>query len=166
MKPMALRPRPLITRSASALWAASFLFFLLYSAPHQVHHFFDQFPQAHQHDADHEHAPTDRNNRSAADSNCVFQVSASRCHLGLAWQVIPCFAANLSPPSQLLPRQRQRCRSFPGSIPDPRSSTSLTDLTSAVISKYARCCQGPQAIRRARSSFAGESMRRWFQHRA
>ncbi len=89
MKPIALRPRPLITRSASALWAASFLFFLLYSAPHQVHHFFDQFPQAHQHDADHEHAPTDRNNRSAADSNCVFQVAASRCHLGLASQVIP-----------------------------------------------------------------------------
>jgi len=89
MKPVAHRPRPLITRSASALWAASFLFFLIYSAPHQVHHFFDQVPQAHRHDADHEHAPTDRNNRSATDSICVFQVTASRCHLGLAWQVIP-----------------------------------------------------------------------------
>jgi hypothetical protein len=89
MKTAAHRPRQLITRSASALWAASFLFFLLYSAPHQVHHFFDQVPQAHRHDADHEHAPTDRNNRSATDSNCVFQVTASRCHLGLAWQLIP-----------------------------------------------------------------------------
>ena len=89
LKPMALRPRPLITRSASALWAASFLFFLLYSTPHQVHHFFEQFPQAHHHDGDHEHTDSNHSNHASNDSNCAFQVSASRCHLGLAWQVTP-----------------------------------------------------------------------------
>jgi hypothetical protein len=73
----------------SALWAASFLFFLIYSAPHQVHHFFEQFPQAHHHDSDHEHPNNDRKHSPSTDTNCVFQISASRCHLGLAWQIAP-----------------------------------------------------------------------------
>jgi hypothetical protein len=77
-----------IHRSAAALWAASFLFFLLYSAPHQVHHFFEQLPKANYHGND-EHQNTDRDGRSSTEPNCVFQISASRCHLGLAWQVAP-----------------------------------------------------------------------------
>lgn len=76
-------------RGAPVLWAASFLFFLIYSQPHRVHHFFEQFPAAHQPADDHHHAPTDHHNRRSNDSNCVFQVSASRCHLGLVSQVSP-----------------------------------------------------------------------------
>jgi hypothetical protein len=71
-----------ISKYAAALWAASFLFFLLYSAPHQVHHVFEQLPQAHHHDADRDHTTGNQHNRSSTDSNCVFQISASRCHLG------------------------------------------------------------------------------------
>lgn len=73
-----------ISKYAAALWAGSFLFFLLYSAPHQVHHVFEQLPQAQHHDADHDHTTGNQHNRSSTDSNCVFQISASRCHLGFA----------------------------------------------------------------------------------
>jgi len=41
MKILADRSQPLITRCLSALWAASFLIFLVNSAPHQVHHSFE-----------------------------------------------------------------------------------------------------------------------------
>lgn len=78
-----------IRRLGSAFWAASFLFFLLYSAPHQVHHVFEQLSHAHHYDADHDRSTGNRDNRSSSDANCVFQVSASRCHLGLAWHVAP-----------------------------------------------------------------------------
>jgi hypothetical protein len=81
------RPVSVIQRCASAFWAASFLLFLLCSAPHQVHHFFDQSLKAHHDETDHDHSNGRRDNRTSADSNCVFQVSASRCYLGLAWQV-------------------------------------------------------------------------------
>jgi hypothetical protein len=83
------RFRFIMTRGAPALWAASFLFFLIYSQPHRVHHFFEQFPAAHQQDNNHHHPSRDHHNRRTNDSNCVFQVSASRCHLGLAAQVSP-----------------------------------------------------------------------------
>ncbi|HEY7218469.1 MAG TPA: hypothetical protein VH985_08745 [Candidatus Binatia bacterium] len=73
----------------SAFEAAAFLFFLLYSAPHQVHHFFDQFPNEHHHDTNHGPSHGDRDNRSSTDTNCAFQASASRCHLGMAWQIAP-----------------------------------------------------------------------------
>jgi hypothetical protein len=67
----------------------SFLFFLLYSAPHQVHHIFKQLPQAHRDNTGHDHSGNDRQDRSSTDSNCVFQISASRCHLGLAANIVP-----------------------------------------------------------------------------
>jgi hypothetical protein len=68
------RFRSLLTRSASAFWAASFLFFLLYSAPHRVHHFFEQFPQAaHHHDSDHEHPNNGGGHGSPNAPKCVFQ---------------------------------------------------------------------------------------------
>jgi hypothetical protein len=85
MKSVPHPSRLFTTRSAAALWASCFLFFLIYSAPHRVHHFFEQFPQAHHPDGDHKHSGTSKEN----DSNCAFQVSASRCHLGLAWQITP-----------------------------------------------------------------------------
>jgi hypothetical protein len=89
MKSIHQRPTAIRWRASAAFWAASFLFFLIYSAPHQVHHFFDQSSKADHHDADHEHQNTDRNSGSSSDSRCAFQISASRCHLGLAWQVAP-----------------------------------------------------------------------------
>jgi hypothetical protein len=81
---------------AAALWAAAFLFFLLYSAPHQVHHVFERLPQPHHHDADHDHSKSDPQGGPSADSNCVFQVAASRCHLGLAWHVAPVLLPSLT----------------------------------------------------------------------
>jgi len=87
MKEIRHSSRSNITRGAPVLWAAAFLFFLIYSAPHQVHHLLEQFPAAHQQGDD--HPTTDHHNRRSNDSNCVFQVSASRCHLGLAAQLSP-----------------------------------------------------------------------------
>jgi len=87
MKILAHRSQPLITRCVSALWAASFLIFLVYSAPHQVHHSFEQLPKAHHHNGDHEHPKHGTDRGSSAETKCVFQLSASRCHVGLAWQV-------------------------------------------------------------------------------
>ncbi|GEM_PF-1932115 len=73
-------------RSAAAFCAACFLFFLISSAPHRVHHFFEQVGAGGEQAGDHDHAPADQHKRRSNDSNCVFQISASRCHLGLAWQ--------------------------------------------------------------------------------
>jgi hypothetical protein len=70
-------------RRGAALWAAAFLFFLLYSSPHRVHHFFEQVqPQSHEHSHDHRDA-------SSNDSDCVFQSAASRCSVGLTAQIEP-----------------------------------------------------------------------------
>jgi predicted DNA repair protein MutK len=72
------------SRGARALLATSFLFFLAYSAPHRVHHFFDQVQSAGQHDSTDHHNPTDHQNQSPKGSDCVFQISAARCVFGLA----------------------------------------------------------------------------------
>jgi hypothetical protein len=76
-------------RVASALWAATFLFFLLYTAPHRVHHFFEQAQTANHHHSDHDHPTSDRQDKSAADSNCPFQASVNRCDIGLGAQSEP-----------------------------------------------------------------------------
>jgi len=86
MKILAYRSQQLITRCVSSLWAAS-LIFLVYSTPHQVHHSFEQLPKAHHHDGDHQRPKHGSNRGSSAETKCVFQLSASRCHVGLAWQV-------------------------------------------------------------------------------
>ena len=78
-----------LSRGAYALLAASFLFFILYSAPHRVHHFFDQAQAASQRDAGDRHGNTDRQNKSPADSDCVFQSSANRCAFGVTAQFQP-----------------------------------------------------------------------------
>jgi hypothetical protein len=101
-------------RCGSAVWAAAFLFFLLYSAPHQVHHVFEQLPQAHHHDADHEHSTPDRHDHSSSGSNCVFQISASRCHLAVAQHVAPTLLAIVI-----------------GVLPDFHSSDDATNLVAA-----------------------------------
>jgi hypothetical protein len=63
------------------LCSGVFLFFLLFSAPHRVHHFFDSYQQAH-HGADADdhrrHAP---HTPIGNDSNCVFQAAANGCQL-------------------------------------------------------------------------------------
>jgi hypothetical protein len=74
--------RSRIIRSAYALCAASFLFFLIYTAPHRVHHIFDQFEAADRHGARDHHSKSERRDPSSSDSNCVFQVSANRCAVG------------------------------------------------------------------------------------
>lgn len=74
------------SRGARALLATSFLFFLAYSAPHRVHHFFDQAQSAGQHDSADHHNPTDHQNQSPNGSDCVFQISANRCAFGLTVQ--------------------------------------------------------------------------------
>jgi len=73
MKILAHRSQPLITRCVSALSAASFLIFLVYSTPHQVHHSFEQLPKAHHHDGDHEHPKHGTDHGSSAETKCVFQ---------------------------------------------------------------------------------------------
>jgi hypothetical protein len=70
-----------LTRTAHFLYSGVFLFFLSYSAPHRVHHFFDSYQQAH-HGADaDDHRSHDRSTPIANDSNCVFQAAANNCHL-------------------------------------------------------------------------------------
>jgi hypothetical protein len=69
-------------RGAYVLFVVSFLFFLLYSAPHRVHHVFEQIEAAnHQSDHDH-HGESKRQNSSSNASDCVFQASANRCAIG------------------------------------------------------------------------------------
>ena len=78
-----------LSRGAYALLAASFLFFILYSAPHRVHHFFDQAQEVSQHDTGDRHGNTDHQNKSPTDSDCVFQASANRCAFGVTAQFQP-----------------------------------------------------------------------------
>jgi hypothetical protein len=75
----------LTARSAYVLCAATLLFFILYTAPHRVHHFFDQVQSA-SHDRSDEHHKREQPNKSGAEPDCVFQLSASRCALSAAAQ--------------------------------------------------------------------------------
>jgi hypothetical protein len=60
------------------------MFFLLYSVPHRVHHFFDRITEAHQHDGRDRKPEGDHNNRTNGESSCVFEASASRCQARLS----------------------------------------------------------------------------------
>ena len=66
--------------------AASFLFFLLYSAPHRVHHFFEQIEATNHEGAHDHHGESKRQNTSSNGSDCVFQASTNRCAIGLTAQ--------------------------------------------------------------------------------
>jgi len=74
---------------ASAFYAAAFLFFLVYSAPHRVHHFFEKIPAASHEHADGHHNNPDHQNKSPTESDCVFQATASRCVIGLTPLIQP-----------------------------------------------------------------------------
>jgi hypothetical protein len=68
------------------LWAVFFLFFLVYSAPHRVHHFFEQIqPSAHE-DA-HDHSDSNRPKTPPNEPTCVFQASVNRCAIGPTAQI-------------------------------------------------------------------------------
>jgi hypothetical protein len=67
-------------RSAYSLGAATLLFFILYTAPHRVHHFFERIQSA-SHEDSGDHHNSEQPNKSRAESDCVFQVSANRCAL-------------------------------------------------------------------------------------
>lgn len=73
----------------SLLCAASLLFFLVYTAPHRVHHLFeDVIPVSHAHDGDH-HGDSDRPGDPPAGAECVFQLSASRYAEGIIAPIQP-----------------------------------------------------------------------------
>jgi hypothetical protein len=76
-------------RVACALCAAALLFFLVYSAPHRVHHIFEQAEMAsHRSEHDH-HGRSERNETSSNNSDCAFQTTATRCAIGLSALVHP-----------------------------------------------------------------------------
>ncbi len=97
-------------RAAYLLYSGAFLFILLYSAPHRIHHFFDSYQQAHQGaDAD-DHRSHDPRTPIANDSNCVFQAVANSCQL-LLTAMVQFFSpsvilANLTVPVDSVIRQR------------------------------------------------------------
>ena len=78
-----------IMRGAYALCATSFLFFLLYSAPHRVHHVFEQIEAANHRAAHGHHDESKPRNNSANESDCVFQAAANRCAIGPMAQIQP-----------------------------------------------------------------------------
>jgi hypothetical protein len=74
--------------------AASFLFFLIVSAPHRVHHFFEQIPsaetarasqiQVHEHGGSTHHShDNDRNRRSTTQPDCVVLSISQNAHAAI-----------------------------------------------------------------------------------
>jgi hypothetical protein len=77
--------------------AAAFLFFVLYSTPHRVHHFFENLPSSqtgdhetapvasssggHEHEHDHHSGPESSDPRRSSKSNCLAQSVAQNSHL-------------------------------------------------------------------------------------
>lgn len=49
-----------------------------------MHHTFDQASQVEQHASTNHHGPTDHEDKSSSDSDCVFQITANRCVFGLS----------------------------------------------------------------------------------
>jgi hypothetical protein len=49
-----------------------------------VHHIFEQAPRVEQHDSADHHGPTNHEDKSSSDSDCVFQITANRCVFGLS----------------------------------------------------------------------------------
>jgi len=72
---------------AAALYATIFLFFLVYSAPHRVHHFFDQVKPAAQDHPDRHYGTEDHHDNTTKETSCAFQVSANRCVFGPTGQI-------------------------------------------------------------------------------
>jgi hypothetical protein len=80
------QPVSQMTRYAAGFWAASLLFFLIYSAPHSVHHAFEQ-RSATGHEEGAGHHGESQQNKTTNNSDCVFQVAASRCAIEVTGQL-------------------------------------------------------------------------------
>jgi hypothetical protein len=106
----------LLSRSLSGLCAASFLFFLLYTAPHRVHHFFDQVQTVIHHDSDHDHQTSDHQDKSTADSDCPFQASVNRCAIGLGTQSEPATLARFVQSPIFFHETASQAQFLPGSF--------------------------------------------------
>jgi hypothetical protein len=82
-------------RLASLATSALFLFFLIYSTPHQVHHFFDQHKASHSNSRADQDPQGERHKPNSQDTTCVFQIVAKSCHLS-AISFIDIFSAPVS----------------------------------------------------------------------
>jgi hypothetical protein len=60
-----------------------FLLFLIYSTPHQVHHFFDQHKALHHDSMVDPDRSGDHHKPDSQDTTCVFQTVAKSCHANL-----------------------------------------------------------------------------------
>jgi len=108
------RPPSTIIRCISALCAATFLFFLIYTAPHRVHHFFEQTrPQSHAHNHD---DGSNRHDTPSTGPDCVFQASASRCAIGLTTQIQPLVLTLFVQNSVIFPDSTSHEQFLPGSF--------------------------------------------------
>ena len=76
-----------INKYSVVLWALSFVFFLVYSAPHRVHHFFEQIPSSSQNHSSDDQNHSKHDKKTPNGSDCVFQISANRCAANVATQV-------------------------------------------------------------------------------
>jgi hypothetical protein len=74
-----------LLRSASLGTAALFLFFLIHSPPHRVHHFFDDYTARSDTPSDqHSHDPQGTPNPSRLpETTCVVQMVVKDCHINL-----------------------------------------------------------------------------------
>ncbi len=68
-------------RLASLATSALFVFFLIYSTPHQVHHFFDQHKAPDSGSTVDRDPQGERHKPNSQDTTCVFQIVAKSCHL-------------------------------------------------------------------------------------
>src|SRR5439155_25755937 len=68
-------------RLASLATSALFVFFLIYSTPHQVHHFFDQHKAPDGGSTVDRDLQCERHKPNSQDTNCVFQIVTKSCHL-------------------------------------------------------------------------------------
>ena len=78
-----------LNRGTYAFLAASFLFFILYSAPHRVHHFFERTEPVSHASADDHHRDSKQPNQVPKNTDCIFQASANRCAFGATAQFQP-----------------------------------------------------------------------------
>ncbi len=90
-----------ITRAAYLLYSGVFLFFLFYSTPHRIHHFFDSYRQAQRSTKADDHRGNKPHNPAPKGSNCVFQAAANGCLLILTTlvQIFSPSNAFANPPS-------------------------------------------------------------------
>jgi hypothetical protein len=86
-------------RFAYLATSAFFLFFLIYSTPHRVHHFFDEHKAqrgstAEQYPEGPNHTP------KSTDTSCVFHLASKSCHISLTSAIhiasVPILIENLS----------------------------------------------------------------------